>query len=341
MNTQKSMLAIGITMALVLQGCATMDSLKKEAGYGIAPAGSCEVQKNWQTIATSTDFVKVAKEQSSIVTVRLMPKWAVQNGIGYDTKDENGVEKNIPVRLVWEAIFFPKTGGYGTYYGYPTTDMKFLNVVVPGKAKAYFDGGSWLFPSGSYRSAMTANGMKSEIVPVKLSKEDGCFETFDSKTFFKAHPSQKVSVRDTISDGEAVNFLLTSLGQQFAQDFSVADKKFFTASQDDVVRAAGVSNESTGLNYALNNQHVPIHALAFLNPITAGLQTIPIAIFLYKVFDGQHTLRGSFPESTLTREEASEFFGKVLGENQNQAAFASQKAQQLQQELQKLKQSQQ
>ncbi len=307
---------------LLLQGCATMDSLKKEAGYGIAPAGQCEVQKNWQAIATSTDFAKVAQEQSSIVTVRLMPKWAIQNGIGYGTKDENGVEKNIPVRLVWEAIFFPKTGGYETYYGYPTPDMVFLNIVTPGKSKAHFDGGNWLFPSGSYRSAMTANGIKSEIVPVKLSKEGGCFETFDSKAFFKAHPSQKVSVRDTIADGDAVSFMLMKLGEQFAQDFTLEDKKFFTNSQADVINAAGVTNESTGLNYAINHQSVPIHAFAFTNPVSAGLQMIPIALFLDKVFDDQHALRGSFPEANFTREEVSEFMGQILSENQNKAAYA-------------------
>lgn len=315
---------------LLSSGCATMDSLKKEAGYGIVPTGQCEVQKNWQAIATSTDFVKVAQAQSSIVTVRLLPKWAIQNGIGYQTKDDNGVEKNIPVRLVWEAIFFPKTGGYETYYGYPTTDMKYLNVVVPGKVKTYFDGGSWLFPSGSYRSAMTANGMKSQIVPVKLSKDDGCFETFDSKAFFKTYPSQKVSIRDTVSDGDAVRFLLAGLGKQFAQDFTLDDKKFFTSSQEDVVHAAGVTNEETGLNYALNHQVVPIHAGAFINPVMAGMQMIPVAMFLYKAFDDQHALRGSFPEANFTREEVSEFMGNVLGENQNQAAFAMH-------ELQKLK----
>ena len=330
-----------ISIILLLVGCASVGELKQEAGYGNTPAPQCEVQKNWQAIATSTDFVKTAQGKASIVTVRILPEWAVQTSMGFTAKDENGNEKSIIMRLVHEVVFFPKNGGYETYHGYPTTDMKYLNVVVPGKLKHDFDEGNWMFPSGSYRSVMTANGPKSEIIPVKLDKDNGCITAFDSTRFFKEHPSKKVyAIRDTASDGDAVKFLLVKLGEQFAQDFSIDDRKYFAASQEDVVRASGLSNQATGLDYALNNQRVPVSPFAFTNPITAGLQAIPVAMFLYKVFDDQHALRGANPEANFTRREASEFMGKVLRENQNEAEFAMQKVRILEQELQKMRELQ-
>lgn len=323
-------------LCVLAQGCAT---LKQEAGYGITPAPLCEVQKNWQSQATTTNFIVAAKGKSSIVTVRLLPEWAIMNGIGFTTQDEKGERKNIAVRLVWEAVFFPVTGGYQVFHGYPSSDMKYLNIIIPGKTKDYFKNGNWLFPSGSYRSAMTANGTKSQVVPVKLSKEDGCFQAFNAAQFFKEHPSHTVSVRDTVSDEDAVRFILVKMGEQFAQDFTIEDKKWFTSSQEDVVRAAGVTNNAGSLDYALSHQGVPIHPLAFMNPISAGLQIIPVALFLEKVFRDQddRSLRGSFPEASFTREELAVFMKPVLAENQNEAAMALLRGKALAEENMKLR----
>lgn len=323
-----------LLLILFLTGCSTLSSLKQEAGYGITPSQLCEVQKPWQATATDTNLAKAAVvEQSTVVSVRMLPEWATQNYIGFS--DDKG--KHISVRLVAEAVYFPKTGGFEVYHGYPTEDMKFLNVVAPNTLKDHFVGGSWLLPSGSYRSAMTANGAASKIVALNLTKEGGCFASFKNVEFFKSNPSQNVSIHDTATDGDMVKFVLRALAAQFAQNFTVEGETYYSASKEGTVAAAGVTNQATGLDYAIGNQSVPISPLSFMNPISAGFAAIPVALFLDKVFDEQHSLRGSVPEAGFTREEASEFFGKVLGKNQDISDRALAEMRAVQQENRALK----